>query len=421
MPKGCFRLFRDHRWHQICMWGKRDYGRGKPNIGDAMENGDAIVLVIDDEEAMRDSCQQVLSREGYRVETAADGEGGLRKMRQLSPDIVLVDLKMPRIDGLEMLKEITELDPTAVAVVITGYATVESAVEAMKCGAYDFLPKPFTPEELRIVTQRGLERRRLTVEMEALRKENERMRENFLTVVTHELRAPLVAVEQYLEVMLNEMAGSITSKQREILEHSRKRLEWLLTLVNEWLSMSQIQRGKVVERLETVEMRELLEQSVDLVRPQAEEMNIDIKIEVPETLPAIEGDKDALSHVFMNLVSNAVKYNHEEGTIRIRAIDKVDSVAVEVADTGVGIPEGRLPFIFDEFFRVITDEGRRVAGTGLGLTIVKRIVEAHCGSVKVDSTVGEGTTFTVLLPKGQARLGPACELSIDSEFEASKP
>jgi len=385
-----------------------------------MEKDDAVVLVIDDEEAMRDSCQQVLVREGYRVETAADGESGLRKVREVRPDLVLVDLKMPRIDGMEMLKEITALDPTIVAVVITGYATVESAVEAMKCGAYDFLPKPFTPEELRIVTKRGLERRRLTLEMEALRKENERMRENFVTVVTHELRAPLVAVEQYLEVMLNEMVGSVTSKQREILEHSRKRIEWLLNLVNEWLSMSRIQRGKIVERLETVEMRDLLQESVDLVKPQADEMNIDIKVEVPEGFPAIEGDKDALSHVFMNLVSNAVKYNHEEGSVRVRAVDKEDSIAVEVADTGVGIPEGRLPFIFDEFFRVKTEEGRRITGTGLGLTIVKRIVEAHCGNVKVKSTVGEGTTFTVLLPKTQGGLGPACEYEPDSEFEASK-
>ena len=385
-----------------------------------MENNDAIVLVIDDEEAMRDSCRQVLVREGYLVETAADGESGLRKVREVRPDLVLVDLKMPRIEGMEMLEEIIALDPTTVAVVITGYATVESAVEAMKCGAYDFLPKPFTPEELRIVTKRGLERRRLTVEMEALRKENERMRENFVTVVTHELRAPLVAVEQYLEVMLNGMTGSVTAKQREILEHSRKRVEWLLTLVNEWLSMSRIQRGKIVERLESVDMRDLLEQSVDLVKPQADEMNIDIKIEVARGFPAIEGDKDALSHVFMNLVSNAVKYNHEEGSVRVRAIDKEDSVAVEVEDTGIGIPEGRLPFIFDEFFRVKTEEGRRVTGTGLGLTIVKRIVEAHCGNVKLKSAVGEGTTFTVLLPKGQARLGPACEYEPDSEFEASK-
>ena len=117
--------------------------KGHAHIEDAMENDNAIVLVIDDEEAMRDSCQQVLVREGYRVETAGDGESGLRKVREVRPDLVLVDLKMPRIDGMEMLGEITALDPTTVAVVITGYATVESAVEAMKCGAYDFLPKPF--------------------------------------------------------------------------------------------------------------------------------------------------------------------------------------------------------------------------------------------------------------------------------------
>jgi two-component system sensor histidine kinase/response regulator len=371
-----------------------------------MEISGATVLVIDDEESMRDSCYQALTKEGYRVETAVDAESGLRKVRELSPDIVLVDLKMPRVGGTEVLKEITSIDPTIVAVVITGYATVESAVEAMKCGAYDFLPKPFTPDELRIVTKRGLEKRRLSVEMEDLRRENERMRENFVTVVTHEMRAPLVAVEQYLEVMLKEMAGDVTPKQKEILEHSRKRVEWLLTLVNEWLSMSRIQRGKIVESLETVKMRTLLEESAALVKPQADQKDINIEIDVANGAESIEGDKDALSHVFMNLVSNAVKYNHEEGSVCVRAIDKGDSIAVEVEDTGVGIPEGSLPFIFDEFFRVRTDEGRRVTGTGLGLTVVKRIVEAHRGHVTVKSAVGQGTTFVVFLPKKQTIAGP---------------
>jgi len=392
---------------------------GGVNAGDPMGNGGATVLVIDDEESMRDSCRQALAREGYQVETAVDAESGLRKVRELSPDVVLVDLKMPRMNGMQLLQEINALDPTIVAVVITGYATVESAVEAMKCGAYDFLPKPFTPEELRIVTRRGLERRKLTTQMAALRRENERMKENFLTVVSHELRSPLVAVEQYLEVMLNEMAGEITLKQREVLDHSRKRIEWLLTLVNEWLSMSRIQRGKIVERLETVGVRQLLEESVALVRPQAEEMQVDVRIEVPEGISSIEGDRDALSHVFMNLVSNAVKYNHEEGTVWVRASDEGDCVAVEVTDTGVGIPEGSLPFIFDEFFRVKPGEGRRVTGTGLGLTIVKRIVEAHRGHVKAASTVGKGSTFTVFLPKRQARADAEEERQTDSNGRTS--
>jgi two-component system sensor histidine kinase/response regulator len=380
--------------------------RKNANVGDPMEIGGATVLVIDDEESMRDSCHQVLTKEGYRVETAVDAESGLRKVRELSPDIVLVDLKMPRMSGTAVLKEITAIDPTIVAVVITGYATVESAVEAMKSGAYDFLPKPFTPDELRIVTKRGLEKRRMSAEMEALRKENEMMRENFVTVVTHEMRAPLVAVEQYLEVMLEEMAGNVTPKQKEILDHSRKRVDWLLTLVNEWLSMSRIQRGKIVESLKTVTLRELLEESAALVKPQADEKGIDIKVGVAEGIEHIEGDKDALSHVFMNLVSNAVKYNHDEGSVRVTAIDKGDGIAVEVEDTGIGIPEGSLPFIFDEFFRAKTDEGRCVPGTGLGLTIVKRIVEAHRGHVSVKSVVGQGSTFTVFLPKKQTRTEP---------------
>jgi signal transduction histidine kinase len=150
----------------------------------------------------------------------------------------------------------------------------------------------------------------------------------------------------------------------------------------------------------------LLEESVALVKPQTDEKAIIVKIQVADGIEAIEGDKDALSHVFMNLVSNAVKYNHEEGSVCVRAIDEGDSIAVEVEDTGVGIAEGSLPFIFDEFFRVKADEGRPVTGTGLGLTTVKRIVEAHRGQVTVKSAAGQGSTFTVFLPKKQTRVQP---------------
>src|SRR4030042_1746040 len=160
------------------------------------------ILIIDDEEAMRDGCLQILTRDGFYAEAAENGTIGLQKLRELKPDAVLIDLKMPGISGLEVLEQIPAIDPDVVPIVITGYATVDSAVEGMKKGALDFLPKPFTPDELRIIIKRGLERRRLVQETSRLREEKRKIEENFITMVSHQLRSPVSTVQQYFEVIL---------------------------------------------------------------------------------------------------------------------------------------------------------------------------------------------------------------------------
>jgi len=364
------------------------------------------VLVIDDEESMHDSCSQVLSREGYRILTAYFGDQGMSLVREERPDLVLLDLKLPRSSGHDILREIRELDPTIVTVVITGYATVESAVEAMKFGASDFLPKPFTPDELRLIVRRGLDKRGLLVRTCQLQEENDRLRENFVSIITHEMRSPLVAVEQYIEVMLGGITGELTDKQRDILSQSRRRIQWLLSLVNEWLSMARIQDTVILEKLEDVDIMDVLEEALYLVKVQAEAKSIETVFEMPERLPTITGNRDALVHIFMNLYSNAIKYNREYGKIVTRVKDKEDALSVRVSDTGIGIPEESLPFIFDEFFRVRAKGTEAMkssgeTGTGLGLAIVKKIVDAHRGYISVESEVDVGTTFKVHLPKKQ--------------------
>ena len=187
-----------------------------------------VILVIDDEESMRDSCSQLLEKDGFLTGTAEDGSVGLEKIKEAKPDLVLIDLKMPGISGMEVLEKIKEIDPNIIPVVITGYSTVESAVEAMKKGAYDFLPKPFTPEELRIIIRRGLERRKLILETESLQKEKKLIEENFITMVSHQLRSPLVAIQQYFEVILAGIVGEVQEKPKEMILRSRNRLEGLL-------------------------------------------------------------------------------------------------------------------------------------------------------------------------------------------------
>ena len=172
------------------------------------------ILIIDDEEIVLDSCLAVLEGGNYEIVTAPDGTEGLKVAQGFAPDLVLVDLMMPGISGFEVLEGLRGIDPTIVAIVITGYSTVESAVEAMKKGAFDFLPKPFTPDELRMIVQRGLERRRLVLEAIALRREKEMLQQNFAAIVSHELRSPLSAVQQNLFVLTAELESVLNESQK---------------------------------------------------------------------------------------------------------------------------------------------------------------------------------------------------------------
>lgn len=359
----------------------------------------SVILVIDDEESMRDSCSQALEKDGFLTYTAEDGSVGLEKIKQAKPDLVLIDLKMPGINGLVVLEKAKEIDSNIIAVVITGYATIESAVEAMKKGAYDFLPKPFTPEELRIIIRRGLERRKLILETESLRREKKLIEENFITMVSHQLRSPLVAILQYFEVILGGMAGEVQKKQKKMISRARARLEGLLNLINDWLDVARLNAGQIVDKLNPLSLKKVMKKLIEDMKPLIQDDNISLELGSCSGDDLVQGDKETLEQVFSNLITNAVRYNKPKGQILITIKEKKAFIAVEVKDTGIGIAKEHLPFIFDQFYRVKRGEDQKIKGTGLGLSIAKKIVEAHGGSIQVSSELGKGSTFTVLLPK----------------------
>jgi two-component system sensor histidine kinase/response regulator len=358
-----------------------------------------IILVIDDEEFMRDSCSQILIKDGYRTETAENGLVGFAKIQDLQPDLVLIDLKMPGKSGFDVLDEIKQYDPNIISIVITGYATIGSAVEAMKKGAYDFIPKPFTPDQLRIIIKRGLERRQLILETESLRKEKKLMEENFITMVSHQLRSPLGTIAQYFEVILGGMAGKVAPKQEEMLTKARDRLERLMELINDWLDLARMDRGQIAERSKPLSIKKILKNIVDFMQLSAQKQNVRIELLPYAEHDRVNGDDETLTQAFSNLIANAIKYNKPGGRVTLSLGDKGSLIAIHVEDTGIGIPEEHWPFIFEQFYRVKPKEGKKVKGTGLGLSITKKIVEAHGGTIQLKSEIGKGSTFTVLLPK----------------------
>ncbi len=364
-----------------------------------MEEKRPVILVIDDEEAMRDSCSQILTKSNFQAVTAEDGSIGLQKLKDLKPEVALIDLKMPGISGFDVLEKLPEIDPHIIPIVITGYATVDSAVEAMKKGAYDFLPKPFTPEELRIIIKRALERRKLILEAETLRQEKKLMEENFITLVSHQLRSPLVAIQQYFEVILAGMAGQVDEKTKDMILRARERLDGLLKLITDWLDLARISRGRIVDKFRLFDLKSLLEKQIEFMRPFAQENSVSLELAAPSASVSIQGDEQTLEQVFSNLINNAIKFNRPQGVVTVRLKEEPGLVIIEVEDTGIGIAKEHIPNLFAQFYQVNRREGQKYKSTGLGLSIAKKIVEAHNGSIQVTSELGKGSTFRVLLPR----------------------
>jgi signal transduction histidine kinase len=362
-----------------------------------VENGYSKILIIDDEEVVLDSCTQILEGGQYEVATTMDGTFGLEMVREFHPDIVFVDLKMPGISGFQVLEKIDEFDPNIVTIVITGYATVDSAVEAIKKGAYDFLPKPFTPDEFRMITKRGLERRQLVLETSALRHEREMLREQFAAIVSHELKAPLGAVQQNLFAIEHDLKDVLSEEQSKKIERMKNSIDNLLKLIHTWLRLISSDIGKIREQFVPIHVGEVINEAIESVEPHAVRKDINIVTSIAEDLPPINGDEVTLREAIVNLLSNSIKYSRIETQISVKAIEEKDELVITVADRGVGISEEDLPFIFGDFY-VGESAPPSERGVGLGLAITRRIIEAHDGSISVESALDKGSTFSIRLP-----------------------
>jgi len=365
------------------------------------------VFVIDDDDVMLLTCRRTLEKDGYDVETFQNGLDGIRRIEQLQPQLLLVDLKMPELDGLQVIERVRKVDPDVVIAVITGYATISTAVEAMKAGAYDFLPKPFTPDELRLIVNRGHERWRLATDSARLRREKEEAERRFVTFVSHQLKTPVVAAKQYLDVLLYTAASELTPRTQEWLTRAQARLDEMLTLISDWLELARIERGidSIGEPLMTSDLRKVISDVIEASQAHAQSAVVTLETDLAADVGPVRGDVVSLATVVSNLVSNGIKYNRVGGRVTVRTRLEGAMAVLEVSDTGIGIAEESLPRLFQEFCRVKNDQTRDIPGTGLGLAICKRIVTTLGGSIGVGSRLGEGSTFVVHIPTAATREG----------------
>jgi signal transduction histidine kinase len=374
-----------------------------------------LILIIDDEEVLRDGCRQVLEKCGYEVLTAGQGNEGIKLARERMPDMAFIDLKMPNMSGMEIIEILSRDIPDIVLVMITGFATIVSAVEAMQKGAYDYLPKPFNPDQLRALTKRGLEHRNLKIETKRLREEKDQMERNFITFVSHEMRSPLVVIRQYIEA-LNAIAGDRFDQDvKEIIERCTKRIQNLEEMVTHWLDISRIENGTLAQQKVSLSLDSIISRSVEEMAPLCSKRGIALEINIPKNLPPIKGDTESLVRVFTNLIGNATKYTPEGGQITVSVKNDEYYITARISDSGTGIPPEKLPLIFEPFYRC-AGKNEKHGGSGLGLTFCKKIMESHSGMIDVSSKEGEGTTFILTFPVTlNAELKASVSITNDSE------
>ena len=484
------------------------------------------VLVVDDERDIRDGCERIILRMGCPVFKASRGEEGLTVLAKEEVSIVLLDMKMPGMDGMEVLQRIQEDHPAVLVVVITGFATVETAIEAMKQGAYDFIPKPFEPDQVRIVVNRAWEKIRLYRQKALLEEARmrtladldteksrihtileslpigtlvtnssgqvvlvnpafeelldvdttgaggktieeyipdrglcdlvleisqgrhidfddipeyefsvsngkylvaggrpvlgekgeclgavvsftdisamkvlDRLKSEFVAKVTHELRSPLSTIHEQIAFVLRDLVESAPESDTQILARAKEKTYSLISLISDLLDLSRIEEGDICVEKKPVRVDEQLQGIVSFLSARADAKNQTVSLEVREdTIPAIKADPIALESIFGNLITNAITYTPERGIIRITVDMAGINIRVRVADNGFGIEAKNTEKIFERFYRIKNDQTRFITGTGLGLPIVKELVDSLGGMIEVKSAPGQGSTFTVLIP-----------------------
>ena len=217
-------------------------------------------------------------------------------------------------------------------------------------------------------------------------------------MVAHELRAPLAAIEGWLDLLISGEAQGDEKVERQWVERAKERSRSLLAMVGDLLEINKMDAGKVAQKIEPVRLDEVVRKIIDFFKPEADRRTISFAVDLGNDLPAVPADLRDMEKLFTNLISNAIKYNVDHGTVTVGVSVDENYVGVHIQDSGIGIAEEDLPRIFDDFFRAQNEETHRIGGTGLGLTIAKKIVDSHLGHIEVTSRLNQGSAFSVYLP-----------------------
>jgi len=370
------------------------------------------ILIVDDEERLRNSLKKMLKMDGFSVETAEDGKAGLNALVNSSFDVAIIDLVMPKRDGMWLIGEINKRNIDVSVVVATGYGTVELEIKAMKQGAWDFIQKPVDYELMKMIVDKAADRRhsvraqneaeiRIKQQNEELKEANDKLREldklktDFLSMAVHELRTPLTVITCALEIACSEIEDKDISGVDMYVNNALDFAKNMNSIVSEMLDLNTIESGDLSGEKTKNDLSKLVTSAAEGTTPLLNKKGIDLKIDMPEVSGNIECSKGRISQVVINLIGNAVKFTPEGGSIAVSVKEDDDVVTTSVKDTGCGISPENIEHIFDEFFQV---ERASHCGAGLGLAICKKIVDGHGGRIWAESELGIGTTISFSLP-----------------------
>ncbi len=380
------------------------------------------ILVTDDEVVTLRTLSAVLEDMGHRVTTAVNGQEALMLIRRRPFNIVIVDIKLPDISGLEILETTKELNPEAAVIMITGHASIETAVDAINEGAYAYILKPVAMNELETIINNALREQRLLVEnrelVESLQLSNKRLEEanraleqisqaksGFMAKMSHELRTPLNSIIGFSEVLLSKKMSPLDKATHDkFLNHIHFSAKHLLHLLGSILDLSKIESGKMTLELSEFDLAVLLEDVRMTILPMLATKRQKLEIEIASSILSIFADESKMRQIFLNLISNAHKFTPRKGKIRVVCqLENPHLLHCSVIDNGIGISRQDHQRIFEEFGQVRRSFGGRGHGVGLGLPIAKRLIELHGGSIWVVSEVGSGSTFTFSIPIAKKR------------------
>ena len=365
------------------------------------------LLVVDDELGMRLSVERALrhysiwfedieAEVSFRITLAESVEAALELNGQDPADILLLDYKLPGMSGLDVLQVLGERKAETLVVMITAYASLETAVQATKCGAFDFLAKPFNPDELKAAVYKTSKHHMVERAARKLAEERRQIRFEFLSVLAHELKSPLAAVEGNLRILQDRTLGERMVDYDPLLERSMVRLEGMSKLILDLLDLTQLESGQKKRALEPLDAAAMAAQVLEAHQSLAGQKQVRLVLEAPEPV-LLDADPGELEIIFNNLVSNAIKYNRDGGAVTVQVGARDGVVTFAVRDTGIGMTEEEMGRLFGEFSRIRNEKTRNILGSGLGLSILRRLAALYGGEVKVQSSPGEGSTFTVTL------------------------
>ncbi|MFA6317527.1 MAG: hybrid sensor histidine kinase/response regulator [Elusimicrobiota bacterium] len=366
------------------------------------------ILVVDDDQDLLFMCAKLLRAEGYPVEEASSGSQALEKL-VAHYDIVLTDLMMPGMSGIELLRGVKARSPSTDVILMTGAPSLDTAIEAVKEGAYDYIRKPVTKDELRTVLRRCSEARatkeelatekHLREELQAAYQELKRMeqlKEGFICRVSHELRTPMAQILGCIEAAARNQGDAQCSAEK--LKTALDGAQRLREVVEDIVSFAEIQDPGMDVDKSDVEVAPVIQKVVEETSPEWKARGIKVSAFMASEPVHVMADRELISKALRHLVLNAIRFNRPNGAVDIVVQSSPTGVEFAIKDTGEGVPLDQRLTIFDAFYQIADFMTRKVRGLGLGLALVKRIAEAHGGSVSVESTPGEGSTFWFRLP-----------------------